>query len=213
MQHSHCYASMAIYITTRKRTEGEHLSQVETQSGFFSFTKTRQRGARGCIGENRGYRQWEASSRKASLIFFNEHKQEKRCYVLLHASACRGQVFSDIFFLQPPPEGHVGVQQVMLAATESFISSVLRLRTGNLQTHCQSPTKAFAFNINLGHVEKTHATSRLCAVYMVFPCLKLNSSRHSGLLFVTFNIAAIVCDDRKERKRSGGERRISGFLS
>lgn len=48
--------------------------------------------------------------------------------------------------------------------------------------------------------------------------LQFNSSRCSRLLFVTFNIATIVCDgsntasDKEEKKGSGGERRISAFL-
>lgn len=90
------------------------------------------------------------------------------------------------------------------AESESFSASVSRLRPKKVQTHCQS----FAFNINLSHVGEENSCSK--QAWVQYACkvsvLQFNSSRCSRLLFVTFNIATIVCDGSntasdKEEKR------------
>lgn len=113
------------------------------------------------------------------------------------ASCKRVQRF---FFPEPSPGYLAGVQRVMCTEIESFSASVSRPWPKNIQKHCQSPTKAFAFNINLCHVENACNKQTLCRIHVVF-ALKFNSSRCSRLLFVTFNIATIVCDGEKEEKR------------
>ena len=82
---------------------------------------------------------------------------------------------------------------------QSFSARVSRLRPESLQTHCQSPTKAFAFNINLSHVGISCNKQALCSIH-VLSVLKFNR-----LLFVTFNIATIVCDDSDTASEKGEE--------
>lgn len=91
-----------------------------------------------------------------------------------------------VFFPETSPGRLAGVQRVMCTETESVSASVSMLRPKNLQ-NCQSPTTAFAFNINLSLVEHACNKQDLCRVHAV-SVLKFNSRP----LFVTFNVATIV---------------------
>lgn len=90
---------------------------MEKHSGFFSFTSHGNKEP-DVAWRKTGYRQWEVSSREASLIFFNEQKQE-RFNVMLHASVCRGQCFVlFLFFLTEPSPGRLArVRRVMCTET------------------------------------------------------------------------------------------------
>ncbi len=85
----------------------------------------------------------------------------------------------------------------MRTQTESFTARVLRLWLKN----CQSITKAFAFNTNLGHM-RTHATTGFVQLTCSIRA-KAEQLRNSRMLLVTFNIATVVCDGRGERRRRG----------
>lgn len=74
-------------------------------------------------------------------------------------------VFFFFFLSEASPGRLTGDQRVMCTETESF--RVFQGSGARTYKHTVShPAKAFAFNINLSHVEKTHATSRLCAAHM-----------------------------------------------
>lgn len=137
---------------------------METHSGLFSFTKTRQQGTRGCTEENRGCRQWEVSSCKASLIFFNEQKQERDlmcCFMQVRAEV-------SVVFFEPSPwvTGRGSAGRVHWDWVIWCCASVSRPRPKNFQTHRQSSAKAFAFNINLSRVEKSCNKQALRSIHV-----------------------------------------------
>lgn len=180
---------------------------METQSCLSSFTKTWKQGTRGCIEENRGYRQWEVSSVKASLIFFNEQKAEERCNVLLHASACIGQCF---FLTEPSPGRLAWDQRVMSTETESF-SAVPVFRGSGPRTY-----KHIRQGICIQHKPqscgKTHATSRLCAESNRRAWIELAAGcRLLPFILRPLSVMAATQRWRRKEKRGvrGGERGIS----
>lgn len=111
--------------------------------------------------ESRGYRQWEASSCEASLIFFNEQKQEKRFNVLLHASVCRGQCS---FLYRSLP------LSIMLGFSRSC---ALRLSHLVLCQCLKAPAQQFTnilssnkHSTRTSVMWKSHAASRLCTAHI-----------------------------------------------
>lgn len=99
--------------------------------------------------------------------------------MLLHAGACRGQCVFFFFFYQRLPLGdYLGISG-LCALRLRHLEPLFRGSGARTYKHTVSHSaKAFAFNINLSHVEKTHATSRLCAAHMQHPCyMQFSSSR------------------------------------
>lgn len=86
--------------------------------------------------------------------------------MLLHAGACRGQCVFVFFYQRLSLGDQLGISR-SCALRLSHLEPVFRGSGARTYKHTVShPAKAFAFNINLSHVEKTHATSRLCAAHM-----------------------------------------------
>ena len=117
------------------------------------------------------------------------------------------------FFLSEASPGRLsGDQRVMCTETEAFRAIVSRLWCKNLQTHCQSLRQGICIQhqpqscgknaCNKQALCSTHVASMLHAIQQ----LKM-------LLFITFNIATIVCDGGDTARRRKREKRISGFLS
>lgn len=139
--------------------------------------------------------------------------------MLLHASACRGQCFFYWAFPWASGKGFSGSYALRL--THLVVCKCFEAPAQELTNTLSVIRQGICIQHKPQSCGKTHATSRLCAVYMYsirYTCQieQLKMQQASVLLPLILRPLSVTqqhsIGEEKKKKGSGGERRISGFL-